>query len=125
MPQFSRASLNKLASCAPDLQRLFQEVIKTHDIIILEGHRGREEQEQDYANGTSKARWGQSKHNTVPSQAVDVAPYPIDWKNTQGFKNLAAFVLATAEGMGIKIRWGGNFTTIRDLPHYELVPEEK
>ncbi len=29
----------------------------------------------------SKIRWPDGKHNTVPSSAVDVTPYPVVWDN--------------------------------------------
>lgn len=120
MPNFSKKSLARLNSAHPDLQRLFNEVIKHIDCTILCGHRGKEEQNEAFRTGKSKAKWPESKHNTVPSLAVDVVPWPLDWSDTVRFKSLAAFVLATAEKMGIKIRWGGNFSNIVDLPHFEL-----
>lgn len=131
MPQFSKSSKAKLSTCVQPLIDLFYEVIKTHDITILEGYRSREEQEADYAKGVSKAKWGQSKHNAQPSQAVDVAPCSYDsrgkmyiaWEDGKRFDDLATFVMQTAKDMNIGIRWGGNFTTICDKPHYELKPE--
>ena len=47
-----------------------------------------------------------SKHNKLPSKAVDVAPYPIDWNDPDRFYHFAGYVRGIAEGMGIKIRWG-------------------
>lgn len=51
MPKFSDISLNKLATCHPDLITLFNEVIKYFDCIILEGHRGMDAQEKAVAEG--------------------------------------------------------------------------
>ncbi len=44
MPQFGRRSKEQLSSCHPDLQKLFNEVIKHYDCTILEGHRSNEDQ---------------------------------------------------------------------------------
>jgi peptidoglycan L-alanyl-D-glutamate endopeptidase CwlK len=44
MPQFGKDSLTKLSTCHPDLQKLFNEVIKHYDCTILEGHRSDEDQ---------------------------------------------------------------------------------
>lgn len=120
MPNFSKQSIDKLHTCERRLIQLCSEVIKTHDIRVLCGHRGREEQEEAFKNGTSKAKWGQSKHNSRPSMAVDIAPYPIDWADIDGFKKLGEFVKKKADEMGIKIKWGGDFTNLKDYPHFEL-----
>lgn len=120
MPNFSKKSLAELNSCHPDLQRLFNEVIKTRDCIILEGHRGKEAQEKAFNEGHSKKHYPDGNHNKIPSLAVDVMPYPLDWKDTTGIKDFALFVMATAEKLGIHITWGGDWKTLVDMPHYEL-----
>jgi len=131
MPKFGKTSTARLATCHPDLQRLFNEVIKNYDCSILQGVRSKEEQDE-YFFGTpqrSKVQWPNSKHNKTPSMAVDVAPYPIDWDNTNRFYHFAGYVLATADQMGIKIRFGGDWDsdkdfsdqTFNDLPHFELI----
>jgi len=75
MPSFSQKSLGKLDTCDIKLQRLFKEVIKITDCTIIEGHRTRERQAILFNDGKSKVRTG--KHNESPSQAVDVALWPI------------------------------------------------
>lgn len=124
MPSFSHTSASKLDTCDKRLQDLFNEVVRHRDCTILEGHRGQEAQEKAFAEGKSHARWGQSKHNSSPSQAVDVAPYPIDWNDLQRFRDFANFVKGVAAGMHIKVRWGGDFQTLVDMPHWELLPHE-
>lgn len=124
MPTFSRASVERLETCHPDLQRLFHLVVAERDCTILCGHRGREEQEKAFRDGHSKARWGQSNHNFSPSLAVDVMPYPIDWSDRVGLEAFAAFVKAKAVELGLSIRWGGEFSGFFDGPHYELVGYE-
>jgi hypothetical protein len=121
MPSYSDKSRARLATCHPDLQALFFEVIKHRDCTILCGHRGEAEQNQAYADGKSKARWPESKHNATPSLAVDAAPWPLVWHDKQSFIEFGNFVEGLAAGMGIKIRWGGRFQSFFDGPHFELV----
>jgi len=128
MPSFSVASRAQLASCHPDLQRLFNEVIKHHDCKVLEGHRNKEAQNRAFAEGKSKLKWPNGNHNKYPSMAVDVAPYPVDWNDPTRFYYFAGFVFGIASQMGIKLRWGGDWDgdlnfknqTFFDLPHFEL-----
>lgn len=128
MPSFSARSRANLETCHEDLQRLFGEVIKHYDCTILCGHRGEEEQNEAFRQGRSQLQFPQSKHNSLPSIAVDVAPYPIDWDNRSRFYHFGGLVLGISIGMGIPIRWGGdwdmdtdlNDQSFFDLPHFEL-----
>ena len=80
MPKFGRKSRTRLATCDKNLQKLFNEVVKHFDCSVLVGFRGKDEQNSAYKNGYSKVKWPNGKHNSNPSFAVDVAPYPINWK---------------------------------------------
>lgn len=127
--RFSKKSLERLRTCHGDLQELFQEVIKHCDCIIIRGHRGEEEQDKAFRDGFSKLKYPNSKHNGIPSMAVDVATYPIRWDDTLGMYIFAGFVKGIATEMGIKIRigadWDGDFRTndqkLNDLVHFELI----
>lgn len=131
MPEFSERSKKQLDSCDTRLQRLFAEVIKHVDCTILCGHRNQEDQEAAFRAGTSKAHFPNSRHNTFPSKAVDVAPFPIDWKDLNSFIHFAGFVRGVAAEMGIKIRsgvdWNQNFSlkdeNFFDAPHFELTED--
>ena len=128
MPKFSEKSRIVLKSCHPDLQRLFNEVIKHFDCTPLQGHRGKSQQDEYYRTGRSKVEYPMSKHNNFPSLAVDVAPYPIDWHDKERFYFFAGYVKGIASQMGIDLRWGGDWDsdtqvkdqTFMDLPHFEL-----
>jgi peptidoglycan L-alanyl-D-glutamate endopeptidase CwlK len=133
MPTFSRISAERLSTAHPDLQRLFNEVIKHFDCVVLCGKRSKEEQDKAVAEKKSKTPWPQSKHNTTPAAAVDVAPYndqnlPVDWNDIGRFYYFAGFVMGIASQMGINIRYGGDWDkdtqvkdeTFKDLPHFEL-----
>jgi peptidoglycan L-alanyl-D-glutamate endopeptidase CwlK len=128
MPKFSLRSEKALNTAHPELQRLFREVIKHFDCVVLEGHRDKVAQDAAVAAGKSKTPWPTSKHNKTPAQAVDVVPYPIDWGNRNRFFYFAGFVKATAAQLGITVRWGGDWDsdddfgdqTFEDLPHWEI-----
>ena len=134
MPAFSRKSLERLETCHPDLRVLFLEVVRHVDCAILCGHRGEEEQRQAYEDGVSGLDFPHSKHNTIPSMAVDVAPWfakkpHVRWMDRVSWYHFAGFVKATAINLGIEIRHGGDWDgdgdfhdqSLIDLPHWELL----
>jgi peptidoglycan LD-endopeptidase CwlK len=131
MPFFSDRSKKALESCDIRLQTLFNEVIKHVDCTILCGHRNQEDQEHAFEMGTSKVHFPNSRHNTFPSKAVDVALCPIDWKDEKSFVYFAGFVQGIAAMLNIKIRsgvdWDGDFQlkdeNFFDGPHFELIDE--
>ena len=128
MPRYSNRSAIKLAECDERIQRVFNKVIRTIDHTILVGYRDEATQEEMYDQGRSQLQFPKSKHNKLPSQAVDVAPYPIDWNDRERFTLFAGFVLGTAQQMGINLRWGGDWdkdwetadNSFDDLVHFEL-----
>lgn len=120
MNKFSKRSLEQLSTCDQRLQDLFTKVLQEMDCTIIEGHRGREKQNRMVEEGKSKVKWPRSKHNTFPSKAVDVMPYPIDWNDMERLQEFASIVKKTAKRMNIKIKWGGDFESFFDGPHWEL-----
>ncbi len=137
---FSQASLDKLSTCDERLQKVMHRVAETWNCTILFGHRGQEDQNEAVAKKRSSLKWPNSKHNSFPSRAVDVAPYPVVWPDQQAdptsraegymrYHYFAGFVVATAASMGIKLRWGGDWDSDlhpfekgeNDLVHFELV----
>ena len=129
MPRFGKKSKERLATCDERLQKLFNEVINYVDCSVLEGHRGEERQNKLQKEGKSKVAYPKGRHNSIPSRAVDVAPYPIDWKDRERFHLFAGFVLGVAHRMDITLRWGGDWNrnfqvkdnNFDDFPHFELV----
>lgn len=120
MPCFSPLSVARLATCHVDLQRLFNEVVKEADCTVICGHRGEAEQDAAVADGCSKDPWPTSRHDADPSDAVDVAPYPIDWQNLQAFRDFAVVVKAAAARLGIAVEWGGDWNSFKDYPHWQV-----
>jgi len=129
MYKFSNTSQKRLSECAPELQEIMNEAIKIVDFMVLCGHRGEQEQNKAFSEGKSKLKYPQSKHNSKPSRAIDIAPYPLDWNNLSRFYHLAGIVRGIAHQKGIKIRFGGDWdmdgeitdNKFNDLPHVELV----
>jgi peptidoglycan L-alanyl-D-glutamate endopeptidase CwlK len=116
MAKFSKRSLKRISECHPDLQKIAHELIKEMDVTVLCGHRGKDEQNEAYRKGHSQLKWPNSKHNKTPSRAIDMAPYPIDWKDLDRFDDMRARIKKIAARLGIKIRhikW--------DYPHTELL----
>ena len=128
MPYFGKTSKKKLSTCDNKLQKLFNEVIKHVDCSILEGHRDKDRQNKLYEEGKTKVKYPNGRHNRQPSSAVDVTPYPVDWKDRERQTLFAGFVLGVANQMNINLRWGGDWdqdfqvvdNRFDDFPHFEL-----
>lgn len=120
MPVFSEKSLQRLGECHEDLQRVLRMAVEVMDFKVLQGHRGEAEQNKAFAEGKSKLQWPNSKHNQLPAQAVDVAPYPIDWEDRRRFHELAGVIKGIAHALGVQVKWGGNWERFKDYPHFEL-----
>lgn len=138
MPQFSQTSKDRLATCDARLQNILNQVIKYYDCKILCGHRTKEDQNAAYyaVPQRSKVKWPKGKHNSEPSLAVDVVPYPIpynwgddDWKDRVKFYELKAIIFYVAAQQGTKIRFGGDWDNdhdykdnkFNDLVHFEIL----
>tara|TARA_R100001129_G_C5308327_1_gene244429 strand:+ start:1014 stop:1409 length:396 start_codon:yes stop_codon:yes gene_type:complete len=128
MPKFSKRSKSRLATCDPRLQEIFNEVIKYVDCSILEGHRSKERQNKLYDEGRTKVRYPNGRHNSNPSKACDVTPYPVNWDDRERQTLFAGFVIGMARSMGYKLRWGGDWdmdfhvmdNRFDDFPHFEI-----
>jgi peptidoglycan L-alanyl-D-glutamate endopeptidase CwlK len=135
MPYFSQRSLDNLAGCHPELQRLAHELIKVIDFTVLCGHRGEQEQNEAFnaVPQRSKTPWPKSKHNPEPSLAFDLSPVPVRWDDTKEnwmrWCFFAGMVVATAASLKIKVRsgldWNQNFDPgdekFKDAPHFEII----
>ena len=130
MATFGTTSERNLAGVHPDLVGVCRSAILVMDFTVLDGVRTQEEQMINVARGKSKTM--HSKHLPQPdgySHAVDLAPWPVNWKDTEMFAVLAGVMLAAAYQRGVTLRWGGNWNMdsstlderFRDYGHFELV----
>lgn len=148
MPRFSAKSRAELDTCANELVRLFQEVVRGYDCTVIQGARTPAEQAENVRKGVSQTL--DSKHVVSEqrplAEAVDATPYPVVWPiapvgltsqqlrefrayvHAVGrFYHFAGYVRAKAEALGIALRWGGDWDgdgdfsdqTFQDLDHFE------
>ena len=134
MPTFSKSSKEKLEGCDPNLQILFNYVIKFFDCTILCGERGETAQNKAYKDGFSKLKYPRSKHNSSPSEAIDAIPYPVEWENTNRMRYFIGFVMGVAKMLKMYnamdkeivsgIDWNDNTILkdqrFNDFPHFEV-----
>tara|TARA_R110000782_G_scaffold146133_1_gene238869 strand:+ start:882 stop:1322 length:441 start_codon:yes stop_codon:yes gene_type:complete len=145
MYKFSKRSQTELNTCHLDLRIICNEAIKIFDFTVLEGKRTSERQIQLFNTGKSKLDGVTkiSKHQVTKSnpysKAVDLLPYPVNWKDAKRFFFLAGIMKGVAlklleEGrITHKLRWGGDWDSdndfkdqsFNDLPHFELMPIKK
>ena len=129
MPSFGTQSTEILGTCHPTIIQICNRAIQVYDFSVLEGYRSSKRQDTLFRQGKSKLRAGESKHNSNPSLAVDLAPYPIDWEDPRRFYLLAGVMFSAAHELNAVIRWGGDWDrdwihtdqTFHDLPHFELI----
>jgi len=128
MPKFGRKSRASLETCDERLQKVFNEVVKTYDCTVTCGHRGEEDQNKAFDEGRSKVKYPKGRHNSDPSTAIDVYPYPVDFEDRDRWHYFGGYVLGTARQFGIDVIWGGDWdndtktkdNSFDDLVHFEL-----
>lgn len=127
MYSFSKTSLERLEECHFEIQAVMHQAIKYIDFTVLCGHRDEDDQNQAYEEGSSQLKYPESTHNSYPSNAVDIAPWPIVWEDREQFYFMGGIVLGIAHNMGIHLRYGGDWNmngrtsdnSFDDLVHFE------
>ena len=125
MPRFGSRSRRRLKGVDAKLVNVLNATVKIMDITVIEGVRSKERQAELLEKGATKVKY--SKH--MEGRAVDVAPYPIQWKDRERFHYMGGIIRGVASQMGIKVRWGGDWDSdgeikdnnFDDLVHIELV----
>ena len=138
MPQFSKTSQDKLAMAHPDLQMIFNEVVKHYDCTIADTYRSKAAQHEFLLKGLSQIDYP-TVHNTRPSWAVDCVPFlngNISYDDRQCM-HFAGYVQAVADRLfeegkiTHKLRSGStwglpnhdvNHFSFKDPCHVELYP---
>ena len=123
MPSFSEKSLAILETCDQRLVRLCMDAIEVTDFSVIHGHRGKALQNSLVRSGASRLSWPDSKHNKVPSLAVDLAPWPLDWDDICRFQFLAGVLTGLMRRRDFKIIWGGDWKDFPDYGHFEIAKE--
>lgn len=116
----SQKSKDKLATVHADLQKIIEEAIidSPLDFSITQGIRTKEEQQKLFDEGKSQTL--NSRHLT--GKAVDIAVFvngKVTW-DINNYKIVAEHIKSVANKLGIPIVWGGDWTTFKDGPHFEL-----
>ncbi|ABR68733.1 putative endolysin [Escherichia phage phiEcoM-GJ1] len=126
--KLGQRSLDRLKGVNPPLVAVFKRACETmpFDVTVLEGLRSYERQQELLKQGATKVSI--SRH--MSGNALDIAPYPIDWNDLERFQIVAEHMFKAAKELGIVIRWGGtwerSFTKpvkwakFLDAPHFEL-----
>lgn len=126
--KLGQRSIDRLKGVNPSLVAVFKRACETmpFDVTVLEGLRSYERQQELLKQGATKV--SVSRH--MSGNALDIAPYPIDWNDLERFQIVAEHMFKAAEELGIVIRWGGtwerSFTKpvkwakFLDAPHFEL-----
>lgn len=134
---FGEASQKKMLTIDVTLQFILKIALDygLMDFAVISGKRSQEEQDCLYAEGKSKLKWPNSKHNAQggnKSEAVDVAPY-VNGKLSWDYNHcafLAGIIMTSAKSLGMPLRWGGNWDgdgepitdqSFQDLGHYEII----
>ena len=120
MFKLSQHSLNNLKGIDEDLVAVVKRAIEITEIDfgVTEGIRTLDRQKELYKKGVSKTM--KSKH--LIGRAVDLVAY-VDGKVTWDKQPYYAIALAmerAATELQVGIRWGGDFKSFFDGPHFEL-----
>jgi peptidoglycan L-alanyl-D-glutamate endopeptidase CwlK len=126
---WSKRSRRAMAGIHPDLRAVLDRALVTSplDFIVIEGVRSKERQRQLVAEGASQTM--NSRHLT--GHAVDLLPIGADgpafaWPL---YDKLGPAVKKAAADLNIALEWGGDWTSFRDGPHFQLAradyPESK
>lgn len=118
---------SRLLEADGELRRFFYHFKSLYqDLHCSWAYRGEAEQNAALAHGVSNAKWGESKHNVLPSKAIDLFEIT---KGTAIFdpkfcmklhKEALDAGFKVINGGSFKIRKKGKLVSLGDFTHYEL-----
>ena len=134
--QWGQKSLNRMKGLDEKLVRVLFRAIRIAsrkmdgvDMSIPQfgGLRTADEQNKLFENKLSKCDGYETKSYHQSGRAIDVIPYikgvnPYSLPEQEQellFHKVASCMLEAAAKEGVKLNWGGNWKTFKDLPHYE------
>lgn len=120
MYKFSSRSYSNLVGVRPELVAVATRALAISDVdfLVTEGMRSEDRQRVLVASGASKTM--KSRHLT--GHAIDLAAWVdggIRW-DWPLYDQLAVAMKQAAADLGVKIEWGGDWTSFRDGPHFQL-----
>ncbi|MEQ8405948.1 MAG: M15 family metallopeptidase [Oceanicaulis sp.] len=118
--RFSERSERRMQGVHPDMVRVMRRALELSplDFTVVEGLRSLQRQHELYASGASKTM--NSRHLT--GHGVDIAPIvggSISW-HWPHYYDLADVVKQAAADCGVTLEWGGDWTSFKDGPHWQL-----
>jgi peptidoglycan L-alanyl-D-glutamate endopeptidase CwlK len=119
--KFSKKSLDNLKGVHPDLIAVCCAAIRRSEIdfLVAEGVRTLERQNQLFNEGRTKTL--NSRHLT--GHAVDI--YPLRGgalsHKPEDYEAVVDAMREAAKLLGVPLRWGGDWKTFIDKPHWEMV----
>jgi hypothetical protein len=113
-----KRSTDNLKGVNSDLVRVVRRALELSpvDFTVIEGLRTKERQAELMKQGFTRTL--NSRH--IIGQAVDIVPLPVDWNNPKPFHLVADAMKKAAAELGVRITWGGDWRTFKDLPHYQI-----
>ena len=111
-------SLQSLSGVNPDMVAVVKRAIEIteQDFTVIEGIRNVSRQRELYKAGKSTTM--NSRH--ITGHAVDMVPWPVDWNDLERFEVMSEAMKKAAEELDIPIKWGGDWKSFYDAPHFEL-----
>ena len=148
MPSFGTRSKAKLDQADPKIQLVMHRAIEIVDFAILTTYRNQADQDEAFRLKRSTKQWPHSKHNRLPSPAIDIAPWlpstpHIDWRTDVALRDAwrvrdeieaakilenikrwfatVNIILGVAHGLGIPMRSGGDWDRDFQFDDHRLI----
>lgn len=118
--KLSNRSIERIETLHPDLEKVVRRAIELTevDFTVLEGLRTLTRQKELFEMGATTTL--RSRHLT--GHAVDLGAWvgnEIRWDWPLYYK-IADAMKAAAEELNVDLQWGGDWTTFKDGPHFQL-----
>lgn len=126
--KLGKKSQERLSTVVPVLQEIVHETLarSLYDFGIPKYGGLRTIEDQEYLLTIGKSKTLKSKH--LEGKAVDICRYMGKDENgtsvysfsKEDLAPIAEIMLEVAEEKGVKLVWGGNWTSFVDAPHFEM-----
>ena len=124
--RFGKTSLERMEGVHPLLRECAERALSYGilDLTVVPdgGLRTLEDQRRLVSIGASQTL--NSRHRKQASgygHAIDLAPYPVNWKDLQRFFMQATLMFRAANEMDLPLEWAGHWKQFRgDYPHFQL-----